>query len=217
MSPVLGKIADKYSFASSMTLAFGFAAVSFLGIAFTTPETRWVYLVYISMYSFAMAGINSGVINLIYDYVNPKDRAVAMGVKNAVGGIIAFFIALIAGLILSAIQKAGGFVIFGIRLYAQQFLAIISFSITLLLIVYMRKVIAPIKKVSSFSNFSRASGRINPSKYSPYISLSNNNTFLSINTSVNISISQNLNKIKLKKNLNIFTLCILHIEKKRKI
>ena len=147
MSPLFGKLADKYSFATSMTLAFACAAVSFLGVVFTSPETRWMYLVYISMYSFAMAGINSGVINLIYDYVNPKDRAVAMGVKNAIGGIIAFFVALGAGFILSMIQSAGGIVIFGVTLYAQQFLAAISFTITLLLIVYMRAVIAPIKKV----------------------------------------------------------------------
>ena len=147
VSPLFGRLADKYSFANSMTIAFVLAAISFLGVVFTTPETRWVYLVYISMYSFAMAGINSGVINLIYDYVNPKDRSVAMGVKNALGGIIAFFVALGAGFILSAVQKAGGFVIFGINLYAQQLLAAISFVITLCLIFYMRKVIAPIKKV----------------------------------------------------------------------
>ena len=147
MSPFFGKVADKYSFATSMTIAFICASVSFLGIAFTSPATRWIYLVYIVMYSFAMAGINSGVINLIYDYVKPSDRAVAMGVKNALGGIIAFFVALGAGLILSFIQKAGGIVIFGLKLYAQQFLAIISFMITLILIVYMRKIIAPIKKV----------------------------------------------------------------------
>ena len=45
------------------------------------------------------------------------------------------------------IQENGGLVLFGVKLYAQQFLAIISFAITLLLIVYMRLVIAPIKKV----------------------------------------------------------------------
>ena len=147
MSPVFGRLADKYSFANSMTVAFMCSAVAFLGVVFTSPETRWMYLVYISAYSFGMAGINSGVINLIYDYVSPKDRAVAMGVKNALGGIIAFFVALGAGFILSAIQRAGGLVIFGITLYAQQFLAGISFTITLLLIFYMRAVIAPIKKV----------------------------------------------------------------------
>ena len=147
MSPVFGRIADKYSFASSMTLAFACAALSFLGIVFTAPDTRWMYLLYVSVYGFSQAGINSGVINLIYDYVEPSDRAVAMGVKNALGGIVAFFVALFAGLILSSIQSNGGIVIFGVSIYAQQFLAIISFAITLLLIAYMRLVIAPIKKV----------------------------------------------------------------------
>jgi Na+/melibiose symporter-like transporter len=147
MSPLFGKLADKYSFSSSMTIAFVCAAVGFLCVAFTNPETRWLYAAYITMYSFSMAGINSGVINLIDDYVAPSDRAVAMGTKNALGGITAFFVAVFAGIILSAIQGAGGIVLFGITLYAQQFLAIISFVITLILIVYMRLVIAPIKKV----------------------------------------------------------------------
>lgn len=147
MSPVFGKLADKYSFANSMTVAFAFSAVSFLSIVFTNPETRWLYAFYITMYSFSMAGINSGVINLIYDYVAPSERAVAMGTKNALGGVAAFFIAVLSGSILAVIQENGGLVLFGVKLYAQQFLAIISFAITLLLIVYMRLVIAPIKKV----------------------------------------------------------------------
>ena len=148
-SPFFGRFADKYSFANSMTLAFASVAVAFLGIVFTAPGTRWIYLVYVCIHAFAMAGINSGVINLIYDYVAPSDRAVAMGVKNALGGIIAFLVALVAGFILSAIQEADGIVILGIRLYAQQFLAFISFAITLLLIVYMRLVISPLKKIKS--------------------------------------------------------------------
>jgi len=149
MSPIFGRLADKYSFASSMTLAFGCAAFSFLAIVFTSPGTRWLYVLYSSVYGFSQAGINSGVINLIYDYVEPSDRAVAMGVKNALGGIVAFFVAVGAGLILSSIQAADGIVIFGTNLYAQQFLAIIAFAITLLLIAYMRLVIAPIKKVEN--------------------------------------------------------------------
>lgn len=148
-SPLFGRLGDKYSFANSMTLAFASAAIAFLSVAFTSPETRWIYLVYICLHSFAMAGINSGVINLIYDYVAPEDRAVAMGVKNALGGIIAFFVALLAGMLLGAIQGKGGFNAFGINFYAQQVLALISFLITLALIIYMRLVVAPIKKLKT--------------------------------------------------------------------
>lgn len=147
VSPLVGKIADKYSFATSMTLCFAVVAMGFLSMCFTTPETRWLYLVYACLHAFSMAGINSGVINLIYDYVVPEDRATAMGVKNALGGILGFLAALLSGFILGKIQTAGGLTVFGVTLYAQQFLALLSFAVTIILIIYMRTVIAPLKRV----------------------------------------------------------------------
>ncbi|MBQ9784560.1 MAG: MFS transporter [Clostridia bacterium] len=147
LSPLLGKIADKHSFSTSMTLAFAFAAAAFFAMSFTSPQTKWLYLVYVCLHAFAMAGINSGVINLIYDYVAPADRAVAMGFKNALGGILAFFTALASSFVLGAIQKAGGVVLFGYTLYAQQVLAFASCVAVLLLILYMRRVIAPLHRV----------------------------------------------------------------------
>ena len=146
-SPLLGKIADRFSFATSMTIAFGLAGLGFLAMVFTAPETKWLYIVYACLYGFAMAGINSGVINLVYDYVEHRDRATAMGVKNALGGFLAFFTALLSGLIMSAIQKRGGFRIFGISLYAQQVLSALSCVAIVVLIAYMRLVIAPLKRV----------------------------------------------------------------------
>lgn len=147
ISPILGKIGDKYSFSTSMTLSFCVVAVAFLAMGFTRPETKWIYLVYVCLHAFAMAGINSGVINLIYDYVVPEDRAVAMGIKNALGGILGFFTALLSGLVLEKIQTLGGLSLFGTSIYAQQLLALASFAATVLLIVYMRTVIAPLNKI----------------------------------------------------------------------
>ena len=148
LSPLLGKIADKYSFAASMTISFALAALGFIAVVFTSPETRWLYVAYSCLYGFAMAGINSGVINFVYDYVPPIDRAAAMGTNSALGGIIAFLTALLSGAILSFVQKEGGVRLLGFTLYAQQLLALISFIITILLVVYMRTVIAPMRRVS---------------------------------------------------------------------
>ena len=147
VSPLLGRLADKYSFATSMTVSFAVVAVGFLAMVFTRPETRWLYLVYACLHAFAMAGINSGVINLIYDYVAPAERAVAMGVKNALGGILGFLTALLSGFLLGRIQENGGICLFGVAVYAQQLLALLSFAGTLVLIVYMRAVILPMRKV----------------------------------------------------------------------
>ena len=147
LSPVLGRIADKYSFATSMTVSFILAALAFLAIVFTSPETRWLYIAYSCLHGFAMAGINSGVINFVYDYVEPADRAAAMGTKNALGGILAFLTALLSGAILSSIQESQGLHMLGFTVYAQQFLGLLSFFATVLLIIYMRIVIAPMRRV----------------------------------------------------------------------
>lgn len=147
LSPVLGKIADRYSFATSMTISFILAALGFLAIVFTAPETRWLYIAYSCLHGFAMAGINSGVINFVYDYVEPADRAAAMGTNSALGGLLAFLTALFSGAILSGIQKLGGIHLLGLTVYAQQFLALLSFFATVLLIIYMRIVIAPMRRV----------------------------------------------------------------------
>ncbi len=152
VSPILGRIADKYSFATSMTISFFCASIAFLSIVFTTPQTRWIFLVYTCLYAFSMAGINSGIINLIYDYVSDGERAAAMGIKNALGGILAFFTSLLSGFILSVVQKNGGIHLFGFTLYAQQLLAFLSFTTTALLIIYMRKVIVPLRKVQEKTN-----------------------------------------------------------------
>lgn len=146
-SPLLGRFADKHSFATSMTVSFVVMAGAYLVAMFTQPETRWLYIAYICLHSVAMAGINSGDINLIYDYVGGEERAATLGVKNALGGISAFLTALMSGAILGAIQRAGGLRIFGITLYAQQFLSLLSFLAVLFLIFYMRRVIAPLHRL----------------------------------------------------------------------
>lgn len=148
VSPLLGKLADRRSFAFSMTLCFCVMALAYLAIVFTVPgKLRWLYLIYICLHSFAMGGINSGVINLIYDYVIPEDRAATLGISNAFGGIISFFTAIGAGTLLAFIQSNGGVTLFSLTIYAQQILALLTVIVTLSLIVYMRKIIAPMKRV----------------------------------------------------------------------
>ena len=151
-SPIMGRIADKKSFSFSMTLSFILIGIGFLGNIFVAPgPMKWIYLVYTCMNGFAMGGINSGVINLIYDYVDPADRAAAMGIKNALGGIIGFFATLLSSFLLGQIQLLPNKTvdILGIPMYAQQVLSAISLLVIVGLVIYMRLVIAPMRKVKS--------------------------------------------------------------------
>ena len=145
-SPVMGKLADKISFSRNMTICLAVAGAGFLINTFTVPDFKWIHLVYLCLYSIAMAGINSGSINLIFDFVPLSGRQAAMGLKNAIGGVLGFVSALVGGLLLGASQGAGGFHIFGITLYAQQVLSFISFVMIALLILYMFLVIFPLQR-----------------------------------------------------------------------
>ena len=147
VSPFLGRLADKTSFAFSMTLCFGTMVLAFLFMVFAAPGVmRWAYLGYIILHSAAMGGINSGSINLIFDYVTPKQRTAALGIKNAISGFLAFLFSIIGGRILACIQANGGIRIFGVCLYAQQFLALLSVVIIFLLMLYTRFVVSPLQR-----------------------------------------------------------------------
>ena len=147
-SPLMGKISDKKSFSFTMILCTVFLGVAFLGACFAAPgAARWIYLVFVIFYGFSTAGINSGLLNLVYDYVVPADRAAALGIKNACGGFVGFLASLGAGAALAKIQEMGGLTVFGHTLYAQQVLAIASTVITPLFILYIVKVIVPMHRV----------------------------------------------------------------------
>ena len=147
-SPIMGRISDKKSFSFTMILCTVFLGIAFLGASFAAPgAARWIYLVYVIFYGFSTAGLNSGLLNLVYDYVAPADRAAALGIKNACGGFVGFLASLGAGAALAKIQEMGGLKLFGITLYAQQALAIVSFVVIPLFILYILKVIVPMHRV----------------------------------------------------------------------
>ena len=147
-SPIMGRISDKKSFTFTMILCTAFLGIGYLGACFTAPgAARWMYLVYVIFYGFSTAGLNSGLLNLVYDYVSPADRAAALGIKNAIGGFVGFLVSLGAGAALAKIQEIGGLTILGHTFYAQQILSAFSAIIIPILIIYIVKVIVPMHRV----------------------------------------------------------------------
>ena len=145
-SKPLGKFADKYSFAKMLIVCFIIEAVAFGLNAFTNPSNgKVLYVIYMLLYYAGMAGINSSVINSIYDYVDEKRRTSALALKQTFAGFAGFFTTLLISPLVSLIQKNGN-TVFGIPMYAQQLLAFISCILTVLLLIYMFTVILKIKK-----------------------------------------------------------------------
>lgn len=148
ISPVMGKIADKRSFTYSMTLCMLMQGVAFVGVVFTAPgANQWFYIIYSCFSGFAMAGMNSGFLNLVYDFVRPEDRAVAIGVKAAVGGGSGFVSTLISGSVLDKVQQMGGIQLFGCTFYAQQALSLVSLGVIILMLIYMNTVVRKMKGI----------------------------------------------------------------------
>ena len=148
MSPLMGKIADKHSFKASMGLSFGFKCIGLVAIMFTFPgQMRWFYVVYSLFTGFAMAGANSGFLNIVYDYVPQAQRASVLGIKSTAAGLTGFLAAIISGVLLSAIQENGGINLLGVTFYAQQIQSLVSIIAIAVLTIYTYTVIGKLKKV----------------------------------------------------------------------
>lgn len=146
ISRTMGKFADKYSFAKMLTVCFIIVAVGFGINAFTVPSNgKILYTVYYILYCTAMAGISNASINLIYDYVEPRQRIQALAVNATFSGFAGFLVTLLMSRLVAHIQQNGNRFL-GIPIYAQQVMSIFSFIITVVLIAYMLTVVPKIKR-----------------------------------------------------------------------
>lgn len=118
----------------------------FLGVAqicafFAVPKNGvLMFSLYYLFHGAAMGGINSALINLIFDYVDIDKRSDSLAVTQAVSGVVGFLTTLLLSPLVAKIQSNGNSVL-GINLYAQQFCTLISITFTLILIFYIKKVI----------------------------------------------------------------------------
>lgn len=142
----LGKFADKHSFVSMLNICFIIAALAFGLNVFCTPANgKFVFTAYYLLYAIAMAGINSSAINLIYDYVKPEQRMSALAIKSSLAGVLGFLTTLVSSRLVSYIQ-AREIVIFGMKIYAQQFTSAITFTLILGLLLYNNLVVRRMKR-----------------------------------------------------------------------
>ena len=131
VSHPFGRFSDKHSFASGMTVAIIIMSIAHLCLVFTTPSTWFFIVVYSILVAVATAGLNQNSFNIAYSYVDSEYITEALAIKNCISGICGFLTTLVSSRIFKYIQSNGNS-IFGVQIYAQQFLAILSF-ITLLI------------------------------------------------------------------------------------
>ena len=85
----------------------------------------------------AQGGINSALINLIYDYVPLEKRADSLAITQAVAGLVGFLTTLCISPLVSHIQRCG-ISLFGMSIYAQQVVSLLALLFTILTIFYIR-------------------------------------------------------------------------------
>lgn len=136
-----GRFADRHSFAKVLQIGLVLEAAAYLINVFSGPGVRsWFYPVYYLMTAVASAGLNSAKFNLVFDYIPLERRANALAVSQALSGVVGFVTTLIASRLVAHIQQNGN-ALFGIPVYAQQVCSFIAFALTILLIVYVSRVI----------------------------------------------------------------------------
>ena len=145
-SKPLGKFADKYSFTSTLIICFGIEMLAFAINIFTKPSNGHIlYVIYSVLYYAGMAGINSSIMNLIYDYVEKEKCTSALALQQTFAGIAGFLTTLAVSPFILFMQNNGN-TFLGVPIYAQQILSLISCLLTGLLLIFMLKVIRKIKK-----------------------------------------------------------------------
>lgn len=139
----LGKFADKYSFLNMLNICFGIMIIAYVMNIFAGKA---FFIIYGILYAVAMAGINSGSVNLIYDYTPHTRRTAALAIKNTVAGFAGFFSTLAVKPLVDHIQKRGNKFLGFEHIYAQQVLSFIGMILVILIIIYLNVVIRRLEK-----------------------------------------------------------------------
>ncbi len=145
-SRVLGRYADKKSFASMLNVCYILVGAAFLINSFAAPGFgRIFFIVYYVLYAISMAGLNSAMINLIYDYVNPEHRTLALAFSSGICGVLGFLSTFLAGFLVDWIQSLeNGFL--GLGIYAQQVVSFLSFLLVIGCFLYVNLVVRKLPK-----------------------------------------------------------------------
>ena len=133
-----GRYADNNSFSVMVEKCFLILGIGLIATACATPVTGiFMFGIYYICQGIAMGGINSSLINLVFDYAEPEKRADSYAVCSAFSGLCGFLSTLAMSSLVSHIQESGNHFL-GLPLYAQQVASIISIVFLMAAILFNR-------------------------------------------------------------------------------
>lgn len=138
VSKFWGQYADKTSFTNMiqkclLVLGFGY----FFAACAVPANGKVMFTLYYALHGIALGGINSALINLVFDYVPIDKRSDSLAICQAASGAAGFVATLAVSPLITSIQ-ANGDILFGANLYAQQVVSGIAFVIVMSAIIYIR-------------------------------------------------------------------------------
>jgi len=141
VSPYWGKLADRFSFADMLEKCFLVMGAGFLFTALAAPSNgKVMFALYYIFHGIAMGGVNSGMFNLVFDCAKPEERADSLAVCQSISGLCGFLITLAFSLVVTGMQQNGN-QLFGMTVYAQQLLSVVSLLTTLGAVAYLHFVV----------------------------------------------------------------------------
>lgn len=146
VTPFMGTLADKIGFAKMLRICLCIEGAGFFINIFNNPSNGHIFSIFhLVLNGCAQAGINSCLINLVFDYVPLQKRENSLAVTQALSGVSGFLVTLLVSPFLTYLQsaKASGNYFLGINAYAQQILSSISCIILVVLIAYISFYIIP--------------------------------------------------------------------------
>lgn len=133
-----GKYADRKSFAHMIEKCLILLGAAYCCAALAVPSNgKIMFLLYYIFYGMAQGGINSALINLIYDYVMPEQRADSLAICQAAAGVTGFVSTLLVSPMITMIQNNGN-QFGGMMMYAQQLTSVIGLVILVVAVFYVR-------------------------------------------------------------------------------
>lgn len=142
----LGRFADRRSFATMLIICFAIISAAFGINIFTVPSNGYImFTLHYILFAIAMAGVNSGTVNLVYDYVPHSQRVAALALQNSIAGIIGFLTTTLVSLLVDHIQSNEN-VFLGMNVYAPQVVSAIGFIMAIVTELYLIFVIRKIKR-----------------------------------------------------------------------
>jgi MFS family permease len=144
VSAPLGMLGDKRSFIASMTISL---IAMCTGLLINSIGGVVCHIIYYVLYAITMAGMNSGVMNLIFDYVPREKRTGAIAILYTIGGITGFLSTLAVKPLVDKVQSDGNRFLFIEGVYAQQILSVLGAVLVLATLLYLNFVVKKLTKV----------------------------------------------------------------------